>query len=77
MTSRSKSDTEIDEIQNLLISTSAQYTQRPDLFKLFGSFQGKRDLLFKDVAVGLVSMNQEGEALKEFSKILNTVNGCA
>ncbi|XP_001808066.1 transferrin [Tribolium castaneum] len=77
VTSHSKRNSEIDEIRNLLISTSKQYTERPDLFKLFGSFNGKKDLLFKDSATGLKSVSQESEIEKEYSKVLALVNGCA
>ena len=77
VTSRSKSDSEVDEIRNLLVSTSSEYTSRPDLFKLFGSFKGKKDLLFKDSATGLISITGESEIQKEYSKVIAVVNGCA
>jgi melanoma-associated antigen p97 len=77
VTSHSKSDGEVDEIRNLLISASTQYTKRPDLFKLFGSFNGKKDLLFKDSATGLISITGESEIQKEYSKVLAVVNACS
>lgn len=47
MTSNTKPESLVDEIRNALISVSTQFTERPDLFKIFGSYQGKKDLLFK------------------------------
>ncbi|RZC39825.1 transferrin, partial [Asbolus verrucosus] len=77
VTSHSKSEGEVDEIRNALISASTQYSKRPDLFKLFGSFDGKKDLLFKDSATGLISISGESEIQKEYAKVLAVVNGCA
>lgn len=47
MTSNAKSNSDIDEIRHLLVATSQLFNKRPDLFRLFGSFDGKQDLLFK------------------------------
>ena len=76
VTSHSKNEGEVDEIRNLLVSTSSLYTSRPELFKLFGSFKGKKDLLFKDSATGLISITGESEIQKEYSKVIAVVNGC-
>lgn len=45
--SNSKTNSDINEIQSTLISASELYSSRPDWFKLFGTFNGKKDLLFK------------------------------
>ncbi|XP_018318622.1 transferrin [Agrilus planipennis] len=76
LTSNSKSDGEVDEIKNALVSISSLYTKRPDLFKLFGPFNGKSNLLFLDKTTGLVSLNYESEPLKEFSEMLSTLRTC-
>lgn len=77
VTGNSKTQADIDEIRNALISASTLYTSRPDLFKLFGSFHGKKDLIFKDSATGLISISGESEIQKEYAKVLSIVNGCA
>lgn len=47
VTSNAKGDSEVDEIRNALLSASDLYGKHPDLFQMFGSFNGKKDLLFK------------------------------
>ncbi|XP_066256640.1 transferrin isoform X1 [Euwallacea similis] len=76
VTSNEKPDSLVDEIRNALISASTQFTERPDLFKLFGSFNGKKDLLFKDSATGLISFAGDSEVQKEYSKLLSVINAC-
>lgn len=76
ITSNTKSESLIDEIRNALIMISTEFTKRPDIFKLFGSYNGKKDLLFKDSATGLVSISGESEVQKEYSKLLSVVNAC-
>jgi len=76
VTSNSKTDGEIDEMRNALISISTQYTERDDLFKLFGAFNGKKDLLFKDSATGLESLNEESPVQQKYAQLLAVVNTC-
>lgn len=47
VTGNSKSDADIDEIRNALLSASNLFSKRPDWFRMFGGFNGKKDLLFK------------------------------
>ncbi|XP_060524310.1 transferrin [Cylas formicarius] len=76
VTRNSKTIQEIDELRNALISVSEEYTERPDLFRLFGSFNGQKDLLFKDSATGLVSVTGDSEVQKKYSQVLAVVNAC-
>lgn len=76
VTSNAKNAQEILEIQNALLTTSELYSKRPDLFRLFGSFNGKRELLFKDSATGLFSIDKELEVEKEFATALAVINSC-
>nr|CAD7416752.1 unnamed protein product [Timema poppensis] len=47
VTSHTKSDTSIETIRHALLSATDLYSKRPDLFKLFGTYLTKKDLLFK------------------------------
>ncbi|KAI4460367.1 transferrin [Holotrichia oblita] len=47
VTSNAKSAGEIEELQNVLVDVGEQYSERPDLFKLFGPFKGQSHLLFQ------------------------------
>ncbi|XP_022906419.1 transferrin [Onthophagus taurus] len=76
VTSNTKSPGDIEELQNVLVDLGEQYTERPDLFKLFGSFNGRKDLLFKDSAIGLHAVHDDHEAYKEYKKLLDVINGC-
>ncbi|KAL1488017.1 hypothetical protein ABEB36_015392 [Hypothenemus hampei] len=77
VTSNDKSDSVVDEIRNALLSASEQFTERSDLFKLFGSFNGKKDLLFKDSSTGLVSISaRTSEVRKQYNDLLQVINGC-
>ncbi|XP_076250329.1 transferrin 1 [Rhynchophorus ferrugineus] len=77
VTANSKTDADVDEIKNALLMLSEEYTDRPDYFKLFGSFNGKKDLLFKDSATGLISVSGISEIQKKYSQVLSVVNACA
>lgn len=77
VTANIKTDAEIDEIKNAVLMASVEFTERPDLFKLFGSYGGKKDLLFKDSATGLVSIVGESEVQKKYAQLLAVVNACS
>lgn len=47
VTNNLKTQEDIEEIQNALLSASELYNKRPDWFRLFGSYKDKKDLLFK------------------------------
>jgi melanoma-associated antigen p97 len=68
VTNNEKSNTEIEEIRHSMVTASQFYRKNPELFKLFGPYEGKQDLLFKDSTTALVSYDQDME--HEFKKIL-------
>lgn len=47
VTNNAKNDPEIEEIRHALVEAGQLFGKRSDLFKLFGSYNGKKDLLFK------------------------------
>nr|CAD7575668.1 unnamed protein product [Timema californicum] len=55
VTSHTKSDTSIETIRHALLSAADLYSKRPDLFKLFGTYLTKKDLLFK-IGTGITSL---------------------
>ena len=54
MTSNDKSDLQVNEIRHAVLSAGDLYSKRPDLFKLFGDFDGTKDLLFKVIITALI-----------------------
>jgi len=76
VTSNSKSAGEIEELQNVLVDIGQEYSDRPDLFKLFGSFKGQKDLLVKDSAIGLEAIHGESATLQEYSNLLSLIKDC-
>ncbi|KAK5650957.1 hypothetical protein RI129_001986 [Pyrocoelia pectoralis] len=76
VTSNSKTEAEVDEIRNALLQASKLFSKYPYIFKMFGTFNGKHDLLFKDYAVGLVSTNEDSETQHVYSNLLSTINAC-
>lgn len=66
----------MDEIRNALLSASGLYSKRPDWFRMFGPYNGQNDVLFSDLAVDLISLNEETTVQKEFARKLETVNSC-
>ncbi|XP_057331464.1 transferrin [Microplitis mediator] len=57
VTHAGKSDNVIDELTHGVLTAATLYSKRPDLLQLFGSWGGRRNVLFKDDAIGLVSVN--------------------
>jgi hypothetical protein len=47
VTSNEKSEISLNEIRDAILSAGNLYSKRPDLFRLFGDFDGTKDLLFK------------------------------
>jgi hypothetical protein len=47
VTSNEKSEIALNEIRDAILSAGNLYSKRPDLFRLFGDFDGTKDLLFK------------------------------
>ncbi|XP_026466165.1 transferrin-like [Ctenocephalides felis] len=73
MTSNTKTENEVDAIKHALISTAELYTERPDLFKLFGSFKGKGNLLFPDDATGLEALEDSKTSYTEYQNIVKEI----
>ncbi|KAI5743980.1 hypothetical protein M8J77_024520 [Diaphorina citri] len=53
VTSNSKSNVEIDTIRHAILSAADLFSKKPEIFKLFGSFMGKPDVLFLNPATGV------------------------
>ena len=47
VTSNGKSDLAVNEIRHAVIAAGDLYGKHPELFRLFGDFDGTKDLLFK------------------------------
>jgi hypothetical protein len=47
VTSNEKTEIALNEIRDAILSVGNLYSKRPDLFRLFGDFDGTKDLLFK------------------------------
>jgi hypothetical protein len=47
VTSNSKPEIALNEIRHAILAAGDLYSRRPDLFRLFGDFDGTKDLLFK------------------------------
>jgi hypothetical protein len=47
VTSNTKSELAVNEIRHAVLAAGELYGKRPELFKLFGDFDGTKDLLFK------------------------------
>ncbi|KAK0169137.1 hypothetical protein PV327_002883 [Microctonus hyperodae] len=52
-----KSVNVLEELTHGVLTATTLYSKRPDLLQLFGAWGGKRNVLFKDDTVGLVSVN--------------------
>ncbi|KRT80594.1 hypothetical protein AMK59_6032 [Oryctes borbonicus] len=76
VTSNTKTPGEIEELQNVLVDVGEQYSERPDLFKLFGPFKGQKHLLFQDSTIALEAVHGESQIMKDYSNVLSTVNAC-
>lgn len=76
VTSNSKSDNNIDEIRHALLDTANLYGKHPDYFKLFGSFEGKKDLLFKNSATGLTVSDETLAIIQKYREIMDVVKEC-
>jgi len=47
VTSNTKSDLALNEIRHAVLAAGDLYGKHPELFRLFGDFDGTKDLLFK------------------------------
>ncbi|KAK4883705.1 hypothetical protein RN001_007024 [Aquatica leii] len=76
VTSNTKTDADLDEIRSALLQASTFFSKNSHIFKMFGPFNGKHDLLFKDFTTGLVSINEVSEVQQVYSDLLAMVNAC-
>ncbi|XP_071448777.1 transferrin [Hetaerina americana] len=77
VTSSTKTETEIANMRHILMSISTLFHKRPEVFQLFGSFNGVKDLLFKDNALGLKPLGAEvAEIMRSYENILDSVSHC-
>ncbi|KAJ9587804.1 hypothetical protein L9F63_018761, partial [Diploptera punctata] len=76
VTSNDKSDLQVNEIRHAVLAAGDVYSRRPDLFKLFGDFDGTKDLLFKNSATGLLSVENGSAVMQRYSEILEVIKAC-
>lgn len=78
VTSNQKTDVELDEINNALLGAANLYSSRPGLFKLFGKYDGKDDLLFLNPATGLELIKDDSfqKLFDDYKTLLEEVNYC-
>ncbi|XP_046386336.1 transferrin [Ischnura elegans] len=77
VTSATKTDSEIANMRHILMSISSLFHKRPEVFQLFGSYKGVKDLIFKDNALGLKPLTAEdSEIMQSYQHILDAVTHC-
>nr|BBE27867.1 transferrin [Locusta migratoria] len=76
VTSKTKNEHELEAIRQALLAAANLYSNRPDLFRLFGPYEGKHDLLFKDSATGLKPVYEESQALRDYEQVLTSTRSC-
>ncbi|KAG8041094.1 hypothetical protein G9C98_002082 [Cotesia typhae] len=52
-----KPDNVLEELTHGVLTATSLYSKRPDLLQLFGAWGGHKNVLFKDDAIGLVSVD--------------------
>lgn len=57
LSSVGKTANTLEELKHGVLAASTIYSKEPDLLKLFGSWGGKADVLFKDDAINLISID--------------------
>nr|AAN03488.1 transferrin [Mastotermes darwiniensis] len=76
VTSNGKSQNALDEIRHAILAAGDLYSKRPDLFRLFGDFDGTKDLLFKNSATGLSSVDAGSPLMQQYSNIMEVIKAC-
>lgn len=76
VTSNDKSNNQINEMKHAILAAGDLYSRRPDLFKLFGNFDGTKDLLFKNSATGLLGVETGTPLMTRYSELLEVIRAC-
>jgi len=76
VTSNTKSELALNEIRHAVLATGDLYGKHPELFRLFGDFDGTKDLLFKNSATGLSSLEDGSPLMQRYSEIIEVVKTC-
>lgn len=77
VTSPSKSELEIANMRHTILSVTNLFAKRPEVFQLFGTFDGVKDQIFKDNAKGVVPVgDEESTLMSNYQKILDEVHQC-
>lgn len=79
VTSNSKSNVEIDTIRHAILDASDLFSKKPEIFKLFGSFMGKPDVLFMNPATGVELLPDQPTDLENsyYANMLSKVMSCS
>lgn len=79
VTSNSKSNVEIDTIRHAILNAAELFSKRPEIFKLFGSFMGKPDVLFLNPATGVEALPDQPTDLENayYTSMLTKVMSCS
>nr|BAN20810.1 transferrin [Riptortus pedestris] len=70
MASKDLSDVQKDEVRQSLLSAANLYGSHPDLFRLFGDFNGKPNVLFSNGATGLIATPDHLPSYEEYKKMI-------
>jgi len=76
VTSNAKSELALNEIRHAVLAAGDLYGKHPELFRLFGDFDGTKDLLFKNSATGLSSVEDGSPLMQRYSEIIDVVKTC-
>ncbi|KAG6800752.1 transferrin 1 precursor [Apis mellifera caucasica] len=71
LSSGAKSPTVLEELTHGTLAASTLYSKRPDLLHLFGSWSNRPNLLFKDEAKDLVSVNKSWNKWNDWQETQN------
>uniref|UniRef100_A0A8D8XPF4 Transferrin n=1 Tax=Cacopsylla melanoneura TaxID=428564 RepID=A0A8D8XPF4_9HEMI len=79
ITSNSKSNVEINTIKHAILSAANLFSKRPEVFKLFGSFMGKPDVLFMNPATSVEVLPEQPTELENnyYAGMLTKVMSCS
>lgn len=76
VTSNLKNNDDISEMQHAILEMGELYAKRPDLFRMFGNYNGKPDVLFKNAATGLKAIHGKPNVPEGYAQMLDEVNAC-
>ncbi|KAF6198938.1 hypothetical protein GE061_006961 [Apolygus lucorum] len=77
MTSKNLTPVQIDEVKHTVLSAGQYFADHPEVFRLYGDYDSKANVMFSNHANGMAAINSPLPAYDEYKKLVKNLAQCS